>query len=218
LLVSIDRGGAIESAWECARLAVECATAPSSDPRSLVVGVDFSGNPAKGKFQDFVEMLNMCRASGLKITVHAAEVPADEETDAVLEFAPDRIGHLLHLRERHFASMESAAGPPVELCPSSNMVNLHLDRSPQGLRGHATAARWLYGGRVPISINTDDTLLLGTTLSQEYALFAEAFNLSREFIANFVADVAEHSFLPETERLRLRAEIDATARRLLHTM
>jgi adenosine deaminase len=48
-----------------------------------VVGVDFSGNPHNGRFDDFVSMLRICRDAGLFITVHAAEIEDSTRDDSI---------------------------------------------------------------------------------------------------------------------------------------
>lgn len=51
LLLSVDRGKSVEEAMEVAKLAVELRG--EDEWRPYVVGVDFSGNPTKGSFEDF---------------------------------------------------------------------------------------------------------------------------------------------------------------------
>ena len=57
------------------------------------VGIDFSGNPMEGKFNNFVGLLQKCRDIGLFITVHAGEVPDVDEIASESEiggsFVPD---------------------------------------------------------------------------------------------------------------------------------
>lgn len=51
LLLSVDRGRSVEEAMEVARLAVRLKE--DDEWKKYVVGVDFSGNPTKGAFEDF---------------------------------------------------------------------------------------------------------------------------------------------------------------------
>lgn len=51
LLLSVDRARSVAEAMEVAELAVELKA--TEEWRRYVVGVDFSGNPSKGSFQEF---------------------------------------------------------------------------------------------------------------------------------------------------------------------
>lgn len=103
LLFSIDRGKSIADAEDTLNLAERLRK-----EFTVICGIDFSGNPSKGRFSDFVGLLRNARDSGLKITLHAAEVPeaediADDDTEMsqMIRFRPDRFGHALHLRPKH---------------------------------------------------------------------------------------------------------------------
>ena len=103
LLFSVDRGKSIADAEDTLLLVNSLRK-----EFSVICGIDFSGNPSKGRFSDFEVLLRDARDSGLKITLHAAEVPdpediADDETEMsqMIRFRPDRFGHGLHLRPIH---------------------------------------------------------------------------------------------------------------------
>lgn len=51
LLLSVDRGKSVEEAMEVAELAVQLRG--EEEWRTYVVGMDFSGNPTKGSFEEF---------------------------------------------------------------------------------------------------------------------------------------------------------------------
>jgi adenosine deaminase len=56
------------------------------------VGLDFSGNPTRNSFADFLPAFEDARRLGLRVAVHTAEVDNDADTAAVLDFGPERLG------------------------------------------------------------------------------------------------------------------------------
>lgn len=80
LLLSIDRSGDLAEAQDTVALALEFA---AESP--LVVGIDFSGNPTKHKFLDFLPAVMHARSHGLRVCVHAAEIDNASETNEILK-------------------------------------------------------------------------------------------------------------------------------------
>lgn len=62
---------------------------------SIVVGVDLSGDPSKGKFTDFKHIYEKARVAGLGLALHCAEIDDENEILERLKFmnTSDRIGH-----------------------------------------------------------------------------------------------------------------------------
>jgi adenosine deaminase len=88
LLFSIDRGKDIQAAKDMLESVIRIR---SENPHNHIVGIDFSGNPTKNTFEEYKSILSLAREQGLKITVHAAELPSDKnndplELDKILEF------------------------------------------------------------------------------------------------------------------------------------
>ena len=68
-----------------------------------MVGLDFCGNPHKNSFTDYIDpIFKEAKESGIKTTIHCAEVKdTDEENAAIMDFAPDRLGHCIFLSDEH---------------------------------------------------------------------------------------------------------------------
>ena len=170
-----------------------------------VVGVDLAGDEQNYPPALFATAIAMARDAGLGITVHAGEFtgPAGIWT-AVYHLGASRIGHgiravedptlLARLRDR---------GVTLELCPTSN-VRLGLVPS---IAQHPVRA-FLERG-VPVTINSDDPILLGTTLARELAAVARAHHLGPEAVVGLLAAAARAAFLPAAERASLEREVRA---------
>jgi adenosine deaminase len=176
-----------------------------------VVGVDLAGDEQNFPPALFARAMDLARDGGLGITVHAGEFsgPASVWT-AVYQLGARRIGHgiravddpdlLQVLRERQVT---------LEVCPTSN-VALGLCAS---LSAHPVG-RLLQAG-VPVTVSSDDPLLLGTDISRELALVAAACGLGPEGVAGLVVQAARAAFLPPADRADLVAEMESSVRALL---
>ena len=63
LIISINRNNPPKEAEAIANIAIEY----HKKFPDLVVGIELSGNPAVGKFQDFIPALTKARQAGLKV-------------------------------------------------------------------------------------------------------------------------------------------------------
>jgi len=95
LIVSIDRRNTAAEAEEVVDLAIKHQSAG-------VVGVDLCGDPSKGDIRIFESAFRRAKAAGLKMTLHFAETPgssSDEELQTLLSWHPDRLGHVINVKE-----------------------------------------------------------------------------------------------------------------------
>ncbi len=116
LILSIDRRNSKSEAQEVINLAAKFQKAG-------VVGVDLCGDPAKGDVRDFADAFARAKAIGLKITLHFAEAEissSDLELQTLLSWKPDRIGHVIHVKEEYRRIIEQE-NIGVELCLSCNV-------------------------------------------------------------------------------------------------
>lgn len=106
LLLSIDRTQSLEAALATVTLAIRLRDqAAAAKATQYIVGIDFSGNPTRGDFATFAAAFHVAREAGLACAVHVAEQRTDVETDAILAFRPERLGHALCLHERHVEAL-----------------------------------------------------------------------------------------------------------------
>jgi len=187
LLLSVNRSHSIEQAEENIKLA--------SMFKPVVVGVDFSGNPFRNHFVDFLPILHQARREyGLKITIHCGEIDNDQEVKAILNFKPDRLGHVLVLGEE-LNDLVLASKIPIEVCPSSNCKTLNI----RTVAEHPMLEKWLELNH-PLVICTDDKGIFQTSLSNEYHKVATAFNLSSDRMRQLHISAVNHCFCSLQEK------------------
>ncbi|VVC99721.1 unnamed protein product [Leptidea sinapis] len=122
LIVSINRSSSEKEADKIVKLAIACF----KKYPNVVVGIELSGNPAIGRFRDFIYPLVMARNAGLKVTLHCAEICNPEEVLEMIQFGPERIGHGVCIHPNYGGSNETwqsfcKANIPVEICLASNI-------------------------------------------------------------------------------------------------
>jgi aminodeoxyfutalosine deaminase len=155
--------------------------------------------------QQFAPHFEMARAAGLHSVPHAGETTGPETVwDAIRHLGAERIGHgIAAARDPRLLAYLAERGIPLEVCPTSNLRT----RAVTSLAEHPLPA--LVAAGVPITINSDDPPMFGTTLNQEYAVAAELLGLAEDGVAALARAAVAASFLPAPERDRLIAEIDA---------
>ncbi len=140
------------------------------------------------------------RASDLALTVHAGEgAGASSIRDAVHGCGAHRIGHgtrlhedpslLAFVRDRRIA---------LEVCPTSNVQT----RVAASIAGHPMGS-YLRQGLV-VTVSTDNRLMSGVTLTDEYLACAEAFGMGLRALGDLALAAMGHAFLPWPERVALR--------------
>ena len=172
-----------------------------------LVGFGLGGPEIGVPRPQFQPHFDAARAAGLRSVPHAGETTGPETVwDAVRLLGAERIGHgtssaadpelLAHLAE---------AGIVLEVCPTSNIATravATMDEHP--LRTFVEAG-------VPVTINSDDPPMFGTTLNGEYAVAADLLGLDEGGVADLARSAVRASFAPADVQARILGEIDAYA-------
>jgi len=157
----------------------------------------------------FKPYFDQARAAGLHSVPHAGETTGPETVwDAIRELGAERIGHgVSAAQDPELMAYLAEHRIPLEISPTSNLRT----RAVPSLDEHPLAR--LVAAGVPVSINSDDPPMFGTTLEQEYAVAARLLGLDDAGVADLARAAVKQSFLDSSGQARLLAEIDAyTAR------
>ncbi|GIF74396.1 adenosine deaminase [Asanoa siamensis] len=155
----------------------------------------------------FKPYFEKARAAGLRLVPHAGETTGPETIwDALRELGAERIGHgISAAQDPALMAHLAAEGIPLEVCPTSNVRT----RAVASLDEHPLPT--LVAAGVPVTINSDDPPMFGTTLNQEYAVAARLLDLDAAGVARLAVAAVDASFLPAGEKSRITEEIDAYA-------
>ena len=153
----------------------------------------------------FKPYFDKARAAGLHSVPHAGEVTGPETVwDALRDLGAERIGHgIASARDPELMAYLAEHRIPLEVCPTSN-VRTRAVASPVE---HPLPT--LMAAGVPVSINSDDPPMFGTTLEEEYAVAARLLDLDAAGVADLARAAVAASFLPPAGKSALLAEIDA---------
>ena len=157
------------------------------------------GNPATAHALAF----DYARANDLAVTVHAGEGDGPASIrEALHRCAADRIGHGTRLRED--PSLEAYVIDhriTLEVCPTSNVQTRVVPSF-----GDHPLARYVVMGAV-VTINTDNRLMSGVSLTDEYVRCAQHLDFDLDTLAMLAITSFDSAFLPHVERETLRENI-----------
>jgi adenosine deaminase len=168
------------------------------------VGLDSSEKghpPAK-----FRRAFAKAKAEGLRLTAHAGEEgPASFVREALDVLGAERVDHgVRSIDDPELMRRLAAEDVPLTVCPLSNVKLRVFDR----LERH-NLRRFLDAG-VRVSLHSDDPAYFGGYVDAAYRETAAALDLSDAELKTLARNSFLGSWLPEKEKARLVAEVDAS--------
>jgi aminodeoxyfutalosine deaminase len=152
------------------------------------VSFGLGGDEVAGPAHLFGDAFAYARDAGLRLTAHAGETAGPESIRAALEIGAERIGHGIRaIDDPELVKRLRDEQIPLEVCITSNVRT--------GAVGSINAhpVRRLFDAGVPITLNTDDPGIFGTTLQKELGIARELFGFSQKELDQ--VEVAARSFL-----------------------
>ncbi|HPF36977.1 MAG TPA: adenosine deaminase [Candidatus Krumholzibacteria bacterium] len=156
-----------------------------------VIGFDIAGPEAPFPPVLFRDAYDLATRMGLKKTVHAGESEGPERIwEALDNLGPERIGHGTSSRlDPELIRRLAADGVVVEVCLSSNIQTGAVS----DLREHPLPQ--LLEAGVKVALSTDNPTVSSTTLSREYELAMDVFDLSENDVRTLARMAGEATFL-----------------------
>ncbi|KAK4616308.1 Adenosine deaminase-like protein [Fulvia fulva] len=193
LILSIDRRNTLAQAMDVVNLAIKYQSRG-------IVGVDLCGNPLKGNISLFAPAFAIAKSHNLRITLHFAELPSSStevELTTLLSYVPDRLGHVINTTPSIETEIEKRK-LGLELCLSCNV----LAGLTEGGYANHHFGKW-YTRDCPIALCTDDFGVFGSSISNEYLLTAQHFQLSRSDLIWLASGAVPSIFGGEDEEDRM---------------
>jgi adenosine deaminase len=175
-----------------------------------VVGFDIAGAEAGYPPTRHLDAFEYLHRENFHFTIHAGEafgLPSIWE--AIQWCGADRLGHGVRIvddispdgRLGRLAAYVRDKRIPLELCPSSNV---QTGAAPSIAAHPIGLLRQL---RFRVTVNTDNRLMSGTSLSREMALLVEAFGYGWADLQWFTINAMKSAFIPFDERLAIIDEV-----------
>ena len=173
-----------------------------------VVGFDIAGAEAGFPPTRHLDAFEYLRRENAHFTIHAGEafgLPSIWE--AIQWCGADRLGHGVRIVDdiQVDADGRVTLGPlasyvrdrriPLEMCPSSNVQT----GAATSIATHPIGLLRKLGFRV--TVNTDNRLMSGTSMTREMTLLSEAFGYGLDDLQWFTVNAMKSSFIPFDERL-----------------
>ncbi|MFJ1644386.1 adenosine deaminase [Streptomyces sp. NPDC088258] len=204
------RVGALLTAMRHAARALEIAELANRYRDTGVVGFDIAGAEAGFPPTRHLDAFEYMKRENNHFTIHAGEAFGLPSIWQALQWCgADRLGHGVRIiddievaedgsvRLGRLAAYVRDKRVPLELCPSSNLQTGAADsyaEHPIGLlrKLHFRA-----------TVNTDNRLMSGTSMSREFELLVDAFAYTLDDMQWFTVNAMKSAFIPFDERLAM---------------
>jgi adenosine deaminase len=177
-----------------------------------VVGFDIAGAEAGFPPTRHLDAFEYLQRENFHFTIHAGEAfGLPSIWQAIQWCGADRLGHGVRIVDDIPLGAQPVLGRlaayvrdkriPLELCPSSNVQTgaaPSITEHPIGL---------LRDLRFRVTVNTDNRLMSGTSMSREMALLVDAFGYGWAELQWFTINAMKSAFIPFDERLAIINEV-----------
>jgi adenosine deaminase len=179
-----------------------------------VVGFDIAGPEAGYRPTRYLEAFDYVRRENFHITIHAGESFGPPSIWEALQFCgAERLGHGVRIVDDitlrpdgsvelgRLAAFVRDRRVPLEMCPTSNVHTGAV----QSVADHPIDL--LRRLRYRLTVNTDNRLMSGVSLSSEFAALDAAFGVGLGEMEWLTINAMKSAFAPFDERLRIINEV-----------
>ncbi|MEV4943326.1 adenosine deaminase [Streptomyces zaomyceticus] len=208
------RVGALLTAMRHAARALEIAELANRYRDSGVVGFDIAGAEAGYPPTRHLDAFEYLKRENNHFTIHAGEAFGLPSIWQALQWCgADRLGHGVRIIDDievaddgsvtlgRLAAYVRDKRIPLEMCPSSN---LQTGAAPSFAEHPIGLLRTLH---FRATVNTDNRLMSGTSMSREFELLTEAFDYTLDDMQWFTVNAMKSAFIPFDERLAMINEV-----------
>ena len=168
-----------------------------NNPETAIIGLGLGGLEIGNPARDYYEIFKKAKDLGLHLVAHAGEEVGPESIVEALDLCfAERIGHgtsaiydedvMKILRDRNI---------PLEVCVTSNVFT---KKYVSEFSNHPIGRFIEYG--IPVTVNTDDPVLIKTNLNLEYTGISTYCGLDDQTIIKLLKNNVDYSFMPSDQK------------------
>ena len=168
-----------------------------------VVGFDLAGAEENFPAKDHREAFYMILNNNINATIHAGEAFGPSSIhQAIHHCGAHRIGHGTRLKEdKDLMNYVNDHRITLEVCLTSNWQT----RSIRSLKFHPL--KFYYDQGIRVTLNTDNRLMSGTNLTNEYLLAHNLFGFKLHDFREMIIMAIKSAFIPHNERKKIIRKI-----------
>jgi adenosine deaminase len=189
LIVSMNRHESVEIGEKVTQAAIDYMDMG-------VVGIDLAGIEAGYAAYPFRDVFERGRRAGLGVTLHAGEWEGPQSVwDALSNVGAHRIGHgIRSIEDTGVVHVLLEQDVTLEVCPSSNVDSGVVAT----MSSHQLPV--LLASGLNVTLNTDDPLVSGITLTDEIVRVMENLPITLDDVKQMTLNAAKAAFLPNDEK------------------
>ena len=164
-----------------------------------VVGFDLAGAEENFPAKDHQEAFYMILNNNINATIHAGEAYGPSSIhQAIHHCGAHRIGHGTRLKEnKDLMNYVNDHRITLEVCLTSNWQT----KSIRSLKYHPL--KYYYDQGIRVTLNTDNRLMSGTTLTKEFLLAHKLFGFKLHDFREMIIMAMKSAFIPYAERKQM---------------
>lgn len=163
-----------------------------------VCAADLAGAEALYPMSEFMNLFHRVKKLGMPYTIHAGECGNAENIADAVRAGAGRIGHGIAMRGRKdIQELVKRSGAGIEMCPVSNLQTKAVDSPAE------YPLREFLDMGLPVTINTDNRAVSGTSMTRELEFIGKTYGISDEEILLCMKNAVKVSFADDRLKEKL---------------
>lgn len=140
--------------------------------KSFIVAIGLGGPEVSSQANRILSFLDSCRALGLRVDIHSGEnVSYEDHLNSLAVIKPCRVGHGIAGAPKNYFYDKHISTNPLSNILTGSFANVFSEHP----------IKKMENAGLNFSVNSDDPLLFGTTLTLEYVALKNAFGWGKDF-------------------------------------